>query len=282
MSIDPAGGQLELERTPGFSRTGLPSHTGVVEPPVDYTPIAPRFERRYQEHDYSGVTQALRAFVAASTPEASPLVLEVGAGTGHWLQVLRDSTPSRTVGLDLSEAMLNVARAAHPEQPLVRARGEALPVANGCFDAVICINAVHHFANPEAFISEARRVLKPGGGLFIVGLDPHAGVDTWWLYDAFPDARDADLRRYPSSSAIRNWMTQAGFEACGSEVVHRWTYDLTGEALRTRGLLERSGTSQLLVIPDEAYARGVALIDAEPEAVRRTHLHLFATVGTAA
>lgn len=249
---------------------------------MDYTPIAPRFERRYQEHDYSGVTQALRAFVAASTPEASPLVLEVGAGTGHWLRILRDSTPSRTVGLDLSEAMLNVARTAHREQPLVRARAEALPVADACFDALVCINAVHHFANPEAFISEARRVLKPGGGLFIVGLDPHTELDAWWLYEAFPDAKDADLRRYPSGAIMRHWMTHAGFEACSSEVVQRWTYDLTGEALHSRGLLERSGTSQLLVIPDEAYARGIARIDAEPAAVHRTRLHLFATVGTAA
>lgn len=252
----------------------------MVQSRVNYDNIAPRFEQRYLAHDYSGVRQALRAFVATSTSEASPRVLDVGCGTGHWLRTLRESTPSRTVGLDLSDAMLRVAHAALADAPLVRARGESLPMARGSFDAVVCINALHHFAEPRAFIGDAHRVLKPGGGLFIIGLDPHAGLDTWWLYDAFPEARAEDLRRYPSNRSVLRWMADAGFEGCASQVVQRWTYDMTSADLVARGFLERTGTSQLLVIPDEAYAEGVRRVETTPDTARRTDLHLFATVGS--
>lgn len=248
---------------------------------VDYDAVAPGFERRYADFDYRGVTQALLAFVAASTGDASPRVLEAGCGTGHWLRLLADDTPSRAIGLDLSAGMLRVAHAAVPDAPLVRARADALPLADATFDAVVCVNAVHHFDHPRAFVASARRVLKPGGGLFIVGLDPHAGLDTWWLYDTFPEALDADRRRYPSTTDLRDWMAEAGFADTRTEVVQRWTGALTGEELVSRNLLNRSGTSQLMVISDAAYAAGTARVTADLATVRHTDLHLFATVGTA-
>lgn len=252
-----------------------------VTTPVNYDSVAPTFERRYEAFDYRGVTQALLSFVAASTPAPSPLVLEVGCGTGHWLRILANDTPSRTIGLDLSSGMLGVARTSAPEAPLVRSGAEVLPLAPAVFDAVVCINAVHHFRDPRAFIAEARRVLKPGGGLFVAGLDPHAGVDAWWLYDLFPDARQADLQRYPAASALRHWMADAGFGDVRSNVVQRWTGALTGADLVARRMLERTGTSQLMVISDEAYAAGVRLVAEAPDTIRTTDLHVFATVGTA-
>ena len=124
-------------------------------------------------------------------------------------------------------------------------------------------------------------MLRPGGGLFIAGLDPHAGVDTWWLYEAFPDARDADLRRYPAGSTVRRWMTDAGFLDVRSDVVQRWQGTLTGTELVERNLLDRQGTSQLMVISDDAYAAGVAQVTSDLSAARRTDLHVFATTGIA-
>lgn len=248
---------------------------------VDYDAVAPGFDRRYGTFDYRGVAQALLAFVAASTRDSSPRVLEAGCGTGHWLRLLTDHTPSRLVGLDLSAGMLRVACTAVPEAPLIRARADALPLAAATFDAVVCINAVHHFDDPHTFIRDARRVLRPGGGLFVAGLDPHAGMDTWWLYDAFPEALEADRRRYPPAAALRAWMADAGFEAVESSVVQRWTGALTGEALVQRQMLRRDGTSQLMVIPDEAYSAGVARVTSDLSAVRHTDLHVFATIGIA-
>ena len=38
---------------------------------------------------------------------------------------------------------------------------ENLPFAKDAFDVVVCTNSFHHYPNPQAFINEAARVLKP-------------------------------------------------------------------------------------------------------------------------
>lgn len=247
---------------------------------VNYDVVAPQFDRRYQEHDYRGVTDALLSFVAgAEAPR--PLVLDAGCGTGHWLRLLAEATSCRAIGLDLSAGMLAVARESLTTARVVRATADALPIAPHSLDGIVCINAVHHFPAPQAFVTEAKRVLRPGGRLLVIGLDPHAGIDTWWLYDAFPQAFAADRRRYPSGRLLRSWMTAAGFEEVRSDVVQQWTGSMTGSELLRRGLLERSVTSQLMVIGDDAYEVGVRLVTADPDALRKTDLHLFATSGVA-
>ncbi|MGE3955649.1 MAG: class I SAM-dependent methyltransferase [Vicinamibacterales bacterium] len=251
--------------------------------PVNYDDVAQGFERRYAAFDYSGFTHALLDFVARSTGDASPLVLDAGCGTGHWLRTLRDQTPSRIVGVDRSGGMLAVARAAAATDPLAQADAAALPFLPHTFDAVFCLNAVHHFADPSAFVREAGRVVTPGGGLMVAGLDPQAGVDRWWLYDTFPGAHDADLRRYPAMARVRDWMSEAGFEDIGTSVVQTWRGRVSIPDAFARGLLDRTGTSQLMVLSDTEYEAGVDQLKAAAErgsSVRlETDLRLFATVG---
>lgn len=67
--------------------------------------------------------------------------------------------------------MLSVAKskfaegAAHP--PLIQGRAEHLPFADGFFDVVISCNALHFVPSPLQALSEFRRVLRPGGWLFV-------------------------------------------------------------------------------------------------------------------
>ena len=44
---------------------------------------------------------------------------------------------------------------------------ENLPFAKDAFDVVVCTNSFHHYPNPQAFINEAARVLKPYGRLVL-------------------------------------------------------------------------------------------------------------------
>ncbi len=52
---------------------------------VNYDIIAPVYDRRYEENDYSGVERALLDFIGE---DQSAQILEVGCGTGHWLTLL--------------------------------------------------------------------------------------------------------------------------------------------------------------------------------------------------
>ena len=60
----------------------------------------------------------------------------------------------------------------HAFRPLVRAVGEALPLASGCIDVAICLSSIRHVRDRRATLRELRRVVRRDGRLVIVELDP--------------------------------------------------------------------------------------------------------------
>jgi SAM-dependent methyltransferase len=193
-------------------------------------------------------------------------VLEVGCGTGHWLGVLHECG-AQVTGLDASAQMLARAQVIVPGVQLVHGQAERLPWPAESFDRVFCINAFHHFTDKTTFLAEARRVLRPDGILMIVGLDPHSGVDQWCVYDYFEGTVEIDKQRYPSSSSIREWMRIAGFEDCVTREVQHLCAQLPAREALEHGQLHKAVTSQLSVLTDEEYQRGIERIKTE---IKRT------------
>lgn len=226
-----------------------------MNPRVDYDRVAHVYEARYERNDYAGVEAALVAFVEGTRTNRER-VLEVGCGGGHWLRRLGESAV-RVFGLDPSARMLSVARAAAGGASLVRGRAEALPFAEAICGRVFCVNALHHFDEPALFLREARRVLSSGGGLLTIGLDPHNGMDTWWVYDYFPAALAADRRRYLPGARIRELMTDAGFSNCQTRIVQHRPRLMTVSEASSGGFMDRTSTSQLMVISDADYQSGL-------------------------
>jgi SAM-dependent methyltransferase len=195
------------------------------------------------------------------------------------------ATGVRAVGLDPAWNMLERAQRSTAGVPLVQGRAESLPYATSSLDRVFCINALHHFTDARAFFGEARRVLRPGGGVLTVGLDPHVGDDRWWIYEAFPSALDADLRRYPATARIRRELAAAGFDDCATRVAQHLPARVPFRKARALGMLDRSSTSQLMVIDDDAYERGIAGLEAaqaalgDADLMLSADLRLYATTG---
>jgi SAM-dependent methyltransferase len=242
---------------------------------VNYDLIASVYDQRYEANRYDGIDALLRRFVGNAGT-----VAEVGCGTGHWLAAIGD--PGRTVaGLDVSPVMLRRARATAPHAMLARARAERLPWPAARFDRLFCINALHHFADARPFMSEARRVLRPGGGLLTIGLDPHTGEDRWWIYDYFPSARTADLARYPPTTKIRAGLVAAGFIDATTEIAQHLPLDIPFHLACERGHLDRRARSQTLIISDREYEEGMARLHAE-QPILRADLRLYATVARVA
>jgi ubiquinone/menaquinone biosynthesis C-methylase UbiE len=254
-----------------------------MQPTIDYDTIADGYDRRYLQNDYSGVESALTTFVGAS-PDVR--VLEVGCGTGHWLGLLGQKGLS-VAGVDASRRML--LQACPPaRRRLVRGRSERLPWTSGSFDRVFCVNALHHFQDKRAFLDEAMRVLRPGGRMMTIGLDPHTGIDQWYVYDYFDEVREIDRHRYPATRQIREWMRAAGSIDCETREVQHLPARLTARTAIEQGRLNRTAASQLSILTDEQYNRGIDRIHAamtSAEASGRTleltaDLRLYATCGS--
>jgi ubiquinone/menaquinone biosynthesis C-methylase UbiE len=240
---------------------------------VDYDDVAPSFDRRYESNRYDGTRASLFRFLDTGTWTA---VAEVGCGTGHWLAEISLRSPGDVFGLDLSARMLDQARIAAPAAHLARGTADRLPLANASVDRIFCINALHHFSDQPAFIAQCHRVLRPGGGVLTVGLDPHVGRDQWWVYDYFPAALAADRVRYPATATLRQWFAAAGFDRSTSTPAEHFPAAVPFDIAVERGIVDRQSASQLMVISDADYDAGMTRLRGD-RPVLRADLTLYAT-----
>lgn len=93
-------------------------------------------------------------------------VLDLGCGMGLELDVLLQKRPHLQVtGVDLCPDMLARLRRKHPQVQTVCADYFAHDPGEGCWDAVINFETLHHFTPEEkgALYARIRRALKPGG-----------------------------------------------------------------------------------------------------------------------
>ena len=91
-------------------------------------------------------------------------VLDAGCGVGMYLAAFQRFTDA-VYGVDLDEE--KIVRAAEHLPNVQLASVEALPFADGSFDAVLSHEVIEHVNDDRAALSEAVRVLKPGGRLVV-------------------------------------------------------------------------------------------------------------------
>jgi SAM-dependent methyltransferase len=104
----------------------------------------------------------LRAFLA---PGANDLVVDLGCGSGRGLLWNRD-WQARTVGIDIAPFFAQESRR---EVDLLLGDLRRLPFADGTFTKAYSLDVLEHLS-PEALrgmLTEAARVLAPGGELFV-------------------------------------------------------------------------------------------------------------------
>lgn len=91
-------------------------------------------------------------------------LLDVGGGTGRVSSRLGLSKGGMVIA-DISQGMLK--EAARRSLPVVAARSERLPFADGRFDRALVVDSLHHFQDQPTAVAEMARVLAPGGRLVI-------------------------------------------------------------------------------------------------------------------
>jgi SAM-dependent methyltransferase len=148
-----------------LSSTGARRVTIVAVPTFTVPPSDAPFDFRHQATEYAryrlDYSAALYDAIAARAGEGDGRrALDVGCGTGFVTRELRRRGWAAT-GVDFSGPMIAEARRI-VGAPLLRARGEALPLGDGTAALLTCGTAFHWLA-PAPALAEFRRVLVPGG-----------------------------------------------------------------------------------------------------------------------
>jgi len=229
---------------------------------LNYDKIASDYNQRYptaQKWERGQALLELAKQVQAKT------ILEVGSGTGYWLNLLHQVTDG-LYGLDYSMGMIGQAKQQPATLYLAQGTGTQLPYQSGTFDLIYCVDAIHHFGDHRAFIQEAYRLLKPNGALAIIGHDPHsADRSSWYIYDYFDAVYDTDLRRYPAGAALIPWMEEEGFRDISSQTVEEIRNFHEGETVLKDPFIKHNATSQLALLNEETYHDGMERIYAALE-----------------
>lgn len=104
--------------------------------------------------------RALRREVARMAADERGVVLDVGCGAAPYRDLFAHATyfgaevpfASKYGGAKRADVLFN---------------GKCLPIADASIDAVLCNQVLEHVFEPHAFLSEIRRVLRPGGRLLL-------------------------------------------------------------------------------------------------------------------
>jgi demethylmenaquinone methyltransferase/2-methoxy-6-polyprenyl-1,4-benzoquinol methylase len=172
--------------------------------------------------------------------------LDVCSGTGALAQLLsrRVAPGGEVVGLDLTEAMLEVARDRVPEVKFMVGDACQLPFPDRYFDAATMAFGLRNIRDKQQALVELRRVLRPGGRAVILEFStvvaPLRASYTWYSRHLIPRIATAVLGRdgayryltesiaaFPPPEVVSGWLRQAGFDrvrhhsmTCGVVALH--------------------------------------------------------------
>jgi len=137
--------------------------------------------------------------------EKPDVMVELGAGTAFFsIAFFEHVKPSRIYACDLSEIMIDWMKEhvsqKYPDIIPVKTGEHSVPLDDGVADVVYMINLHHELDNPSMTIEEARRILKPGGTLFIVD----------WKKKEMPEGPPVHIRCTPEH--VSGQLGNAGFK----------------------------------------------------------------------
>jgi len=172
-------------------------------------------------HDF-----ARRAILGALALQPGDRLLDVGCGGGL---LLRDASArgAAATGLDHSPDMVALARERAPGATVVEGSAEALPFADGAYTAVSMSVVFFFVDDPIRVLTEARRVLAPGGRLAVytsapelrgtpAAPEPIASLGHFYTDDELADlARragfgDVRVQRDPGDTGTRDGLAAGG------------------------------------------------------------------------
>ena len=196
--VDDAAGEADHRRLETVRKDREQAATAYFEQ------VAPQWDRLRSLYVSESAVEA--ALERAAGPGPFERVVDLGTGSGRML-TLFGKKAKMAVGLDLSQNMLNIARANVSKAGLDKVElrhgdifATRLPAQSA--DLVVVHQVLHYLADPASAVAEAARLVSPGGRLLIVDFAPHD----------FEHMREAHQHRRLgfADAEIAGWLSDAG------------------------------------------------------------------------
>ena len=160
-----------------------------------------------------------RAIGARAPRSRVSAILDLGCGTGRFVELLRQEYDAYLIGIDPSRQMLARART----KSLTRTdyacgNGEDIPIRDASIDLVFMSMVFHHFGDPARVAAECKRLLRPGGWA-LVRTAIQERIPSYPYVPFFPSSRPLLEQRLPSLDDVRRPFETAGLGLTGKDVL---------------------------------------------------------------
>jgi ubiquinone/menaquinone biosynthesis C-methylase UbiE len=165
---------------------------------------------------------------ARHLPETRPLVwLDLGSGTGRMTPFLARTFGGPTYGMEPSDKMRAqaIAHAGHPAVTYAAGSAERIPLPDSSCDAALLFFVWHHVADRQRAAQELRRVVQPGGKLFLQVNFSDKMPDTWW-FRVVPEWWKVDTGQFRSQEEVKSDFVGAGWTLISQDEV-TWLRSVT-------------------------------------------------------
>lgn len=160
-------------------------------------------------------------------------VLDVGAGTGKFIPVLRECGGD-VVALEPIDEMRERLVRDYLDVTALTGTADAIPLPDASVDAVVCAQAFHWFATPAA-LAEMRRVLKAGGVLGLIWNGRDENVPWVAELSAITNRYEGDTPRYRTGD-WRRVFPAPGFDVVDERHVRNSHVGTAGDVVLARTL----------------------------------------------
>ncbi len=185
-------------------------------------------------------------------------VLDAGCGTGRYSIEINECTGAKVTGIDFSRGMLSKA-SAKDHGIWLQGDASSLPFESDTFDTVIIMLVLQHVDDEPRVISQARRVLKPGGQLVIVTLS-HARIKCH-IMRHFPGLVKIDLDRFMPIPELKWHLAHENFDNIHHHNVRSQPTEASIDDMIHR--FRKRYISTLALVPEGDFETNLAIFEKE-------------------